>query len=142
MSISVETVGLALAVIAGGAAGAALRYLIDSWTVAKWGVGWPWGTWAVNVAGSFLIGAVLGTSLSVDMPHWVQLLLATGFCGALTTFSAFALQVLDLSESSAAAAAGLKGSFAWRGVAYAVVSLAAGMFAVWLVPALTGSGLT
>lgn len=137
MSTSAETVLLAVAVVAGGAAGASLRFLVDSWAFARLGAGWPWGTWIVNVAGSLMIGALLATSLNADLPHWAQLLLATGFCGALTTFSAFALQILDLSESDVAAAAGLKGGFAWRGVFYAVVSLATGMFAVWLVPAIS-----
>ena len=136
MSILAENLGLAMAVVFGGATGASLRYLVDTWALSKWGTSWPWGTWIVNVTGSLLIGALLGTTLSSDLPQWVRLMLATGFCGALTTFSAFALQVLDLSESPSAAAVGLKGGFSWRGVLYALSSVATGMFAVWLAPAL------
>ena len=51
----------------------------------------PWGTIAVNVVGSFVIGVVAGSGL----PEEVSLPLATGFCGGLTTYSAFAVQTHD-----------------------------------------------
>jgi fluoride exporter len=51
----------------------------------------PWGTIGVNVVGSFVIGAVSGAGL----PEAVAVPLATGFCGGLTTYSAFAVQSHD-----------------------------------------------
>jgi CrcB protein len=51
----------------------------------------PWGTIAVNVVGSFVIGVVSGAGLPED----VAVPLATGFCGGLTTYSAFAVQTRD-----------------------------------------------
>lgn len=51
----------------------------------------PWGTITVNVVGSFVIGVVSGAGL----PEEVSVPLATGFCGGLTTYSAFAVQTHD-----------------------------------------------
>lgn len=85
-----------LAVIIGAAVGAPLRYTVDRWVHghtagavgAPGGRGsWrlvPWGLFTVNVAGSAIAGLVLATT-SGDL----RILLLTGFCGALTTFSGF-----------------------------------------------------
>ena len=72
----------------GAALGAPLRYvaghLLDRRSL-------PWGTIAVNVVGSFLLGIFSGLGLSGN----TMALLGTGFCGALTTYSAFAVQSHD-----------------------------------------------
>lgn len=141
MSTSAELLGAVGAVALGGAAGASLRFVVETWTVARWGHSWPWGTLAVNVLGSLLLGAALGGVLVNEMPRWASLLIATGFCGALTTFSSFTLQVLDLSSTSVP---NVKGSdtdstvvrFSPRGVAYAAISLGAGLVAAVSVQAL------
>ncbi|WP_030553004.1 fluoride efflux transporter CrcB [Streptomyces exfoliatus] len=106
-----------LLVVAGGAVGAPLRYLADRAARARFGPGFPWGTFLVNVAGSFLLGLLTG----VASVH-VHLLLGTGLCGALTTYSTFSYETLKLYED------GEKG-YAVRNVA---ASLAAGLGAVWL----------
>jgi len=137
MSTSVDVFAAIGAVAVGGAVGASLRYLVETWSVKRWGTGWPWGTWAVNVLGSLILGAAIGGVLVGDMPRWLSLLLATGFCGALTTFSSFALQVLDLSQASPAAASASH-NFSIRGAAYAAVSLGAGLVAAVAVPVLFG----
>lgn len=75
-------------VVLGAAVGAPLRYLaghlLDDGTL-------PWGTIAVNIGGSFLLGLFSGLALSESG----YALLGVGFCGALTTFSAFAVQSHD-----------------------------------------------
>jgi CrcB protein len=70
-------------VAVGAAVGAPLRYVAAEWLDARL----PWGTIAVNWAGSLLLGWCSGRGLSPDP----MALLGTGFCGGLTTFSAFAV---------------------------------------------------
>jgi CrcB protein len=104
-----------LLVAVGGAAGSAARYLVG---VAALGASaqLPWGTFLVNVAGSFALGVVLGAL----PPGGVRLLLGTGFCGGFTTFSTFSSEVVALAERGAIARAG----------AYAAASVALGVAAV------------
>ncbi len=109
----------ALLVALGGAAGALLR-----WGVARWlsRSNFPWATLVVNVVGSLLLGAVVaGTD------GWLRTLLGTGVAGALTTYSAFALETLLLSGEGRRRAAMLN--------VVASLTLGIGGFAIgwWLV---------
>lgn len=82
----------------GGAAGAVARYAVAGWVYQRTGAGFPWGTLAVNIIGSFLLGAAL-TGLTTSA--WqVQLgaLLAVGFLGDFTTFSTFAYETVTLGR--------------------------------------------
>jgi len=90
-----------LLVIAGAVVGAPLRYLTDRAIQARYGSAFPWGTSIVNVTGSAILGFVTGAALAGDAPHWVQLLVGTGFCGALTTYSTFSYETLRLYEQNA-----------------------------------------
>lgn len=83
----------ALLVVAGAAVGAPLRYLVGRWANRAF----PWGTLAVNVAGSAVLGAVAGFGTAAPEP--VLVLVGTGFCGALTTYSTFGWETLSLAES-------------------------------------------
>jgi fluoride exporter len=76
-----------LLVALGAAIGAATRF----WVAHHLDGRTPWGTLLVNVAGSLVLGAVVGASASAD----ALALLGTGFCGGLTTYSAFAVQTRD-----------------------------------------------
>ena len=76
-----------LLVAVGAAVGASLRYLAGHRLDRRF----PFGTLLVNVAGSFLLGAFSGLALSGS----ALALLGAGFCGGLTTYSAFAVQVHD-----------------------------------------------
>lgn len=83
----------------GGAAGSIFRWFISQWTVSLLGSGFPWGTFIVNFIGCLLIGLIIQvTDRSGISAEW-RLLLATGFCGGFTTFSAYALENLRMLES-------------------------------------------
>lgn len=83
-----------LCVALGSAAGGVARWLVTT-ALHRPGVAWPAGTFAVNVAGSLLLGFLARRLVGPDMAlAW--LLLATGFCGGFTTFSAFSLDTLRL----------------------------------------------
>jgi CrcB protein len=80
----------------GAAVGAPLRYLTDGFVTARAGGRLPWGTFTVNVLGSLVLGLLTGAGLAGDAP-W-QLILGTGLCGALTTYSTFSWQTVQLSR--------------------------------------------
>lgn len=84
----------ALLVVLGAAVGAPLRYATDRIVQARHDTGFPWGIFVVNVAGSLVLGLVLGAVA----PPAVIALVGTGFCGALTTYSAFGWDTVQLAE--------------------------------------------
>lgn len=89
------------AVGAGAAVGAPLRYVVDL-GVTKWaGDGFPWGTLTVNLIGSGLFGLLTGLAAVDRISAGSVQLLGVGFCGAFTTVSAFAWEVVALAEESA-----------------------------------------
>ena len=90
-----------LLVVAGALAGAPLRLLVIR-LAARGGRDPAWGTLAVNVVGSALLGVVLGAAAP---PPAVVALVGTGFCGTLTTFSTFGTDVLRLVERGTVARA-------------------------------------
>jgi len=90
------------AIAAGGAVGALGRFWISGAVYALLGRGFPWGTLAVNLAGSFLMGflyVLLLERLTVSA-EWRAALLV-GLLGALTTFSTFSIETLTLLEQAA-----------------------------------------
>ncbi|MFF0392943.1 fluoride efflux transporter CrcB [Kitasatospora sp. NPDC004615] len=90
-----------LLVIVGAAVGAPLRYLTDRAVQARHDTVFPWGTFAVNVSGSLVLGLLTGAVAAGAASSQLQLLLGTGFCGALTTYSTFSYETLRLAESGA-----------------------------------------
>jgi CrcB protein len=84
-----------LLVVVGAMAGAPLRLLAERLAAARRGTGSVVGTAAVNVAGSAVLGFLLGLA---DVPGWVLALVGTGFCGTLTTFSTLGVDVVRLGE--------------------------------------------
>ncbi len=83
----------------GGFLGANARYLLGGWVAARWGVLFPWGTFVINVTGSFILGFFL--AFAQERP-WVapgaRLLFAVGFVGAYTTFSTYTYESLRLLQ--------------------------------------------
>jgi fluoride exporter len=74
----------------GGAAGTAARYLLGGWLLGLLGTSFPYGTLAVNLLGSFLVGAVMHVSLATELiGPTLRLALTTGFLGGFTTYSTF-----------------------------------------------------
>ncbi|WP_055489381.1 fluoride efflux transporter CrcB [Streptomyces sp. TP-A0356] len=116
-----------LLVIIGAMVGAPLRYLTDRAVQLRHDTVFPWGTFVVNVAGCLVLGLLTGTvSAGHASPH-LQLLIGTGLCGALTTYSTFSYETLRLMETGAGlyAAANVVASLvAGLGAAFAGVSLA------------------
>lgn len=87
-----------LVVAAGGAVGAPLRYLTDRYVQGRWKPRFPWATFAVNVAGSFLLGVLAGAALVGAQSTDVGLLLGVGLCGALTTYSTLSWETARLVD--------------------------------------------
>jgi fluoride exporter len=96
-----------LLVLVGGMIGAPARFLADRFVQARHDSVLPWGTWAINVAGSAVLGFLLGAQQHLGLPAQVIDLVGTGFCGGLTTFSTFSYETLRLLDDGAIAAAGL-----------------------------------
>ncbi|WP_030271316.1 fluoride efflux transporter CrcB [Streptomyces sp. NRRL B-24484] len=116
-----------LLVIAGAVVGAPLRYLTDRAVQTRHDSVFPWGTFTVNVSGCLVLGLLTGAASLGAVGRDVQLLIGTGFCGALTTYSTFSYETLRLAQSGARfmALANVAGSLtAGLGAAYAGTALA------------------
>jgi len=112
-----------LAIAAGGALGALLRYWVSVAAHAAWGVGFPYGTLIANALGSLVMGA-LSVLLLDRIPAGPELRagLLVGVLGAFTTFSTFSLETLHLLESGARL----------RALGNIALNLGLCLFAVWL----------
>jgi fluoride exporter len=93
--------GIALA----GAVGAPTRYFVDGFVRERTDGTLPVGTFVVNVSGSFVLGVITGLALYHAFPSTPRTILATGFCGAYTTFSTFTYEIVRLAETGARRAA-------------------------------------
>ena len=106
-----------LLVALGAALGAPMRYLIDRWIQSRHESGYPWGTFVVNMIGSFVLGALVSITGSAGYA-----LLGTGLCGALTTYSTFGFETVGLLRTRARAAA----------LVNVVGSIGIGLLCAWL----------
>ena len=96
-----------LMVLLGGMVGAPVRFLTDRAVQSRHDSVFPWGTLLINVSGSFILGALAAAAVHHHLPANLGLLLGTGFCGGLTTFSTFSFETVRLMEDGSLAEAGL-----------------------------------
>jgi CrcB protein len=109
------------AIALGGALGAPARYGVAQ-LITSAPDGFPWATFWTNITGSFALGLILAIVLERFPPtRYLRPFIATGFLGAYTTYSTFAVETDLLIKSGHAAIA----------LAYAATSLVAGFVAVW-----------
>ncbi|KUN78261.1 chromosome condensation protein CrcB [Streptomyces bungoensis] len=116
-----------LLVVVGAMVGAPLRYLTDRAVQKRHDTVFPWGTFTVNLSGCLVLGLLSGAVAAGAASSHLQLLLGTGLCGALTTYSTFSYETLRLAEDGArffAAANVVASVVAGLGAAFAGVSLA------------------
>jgi CrcB protein len=118
-------------VAVGGALGSMLRYGVGRWAIVAMGHGFPFGTFAVNIIGGFLMGLLAGWLARFgDGGEDLRLLLGVGVLGGFTTFSAFSLEVYNMITRAEVA---LASAYAVSSVAGSVLAVLAG---VWLMRAL------
>ncbi|MDQ1738515.1 MAG: fluoride exporter [Pseudonocardiales bacterium] len=107
-----------LLIALGAGVGAPARYLTDRAIQSRFRTLFPWGTVTVNVLASLLLGVITGAGFGAD----ATLLAGTGFCGALSTYSAFSYETLRLGQHGDR----------WLALGNVVLSLAAGIGAATL----------
>ena len=105
-----------LLVAIGGAVGSVLRYLLSGINTS-----FPWGTFAVNILGSLLIGLLVGLVSKGVLSPEMKLLMVTGFCGGFTTFSTFANESFGM----------MKVGDVLQMALYVGASIVIGILAVW-----------
>ncbi|MFQ5409055.1 MAG: fluoride efflux transporter CrcB [Anaerolineales bacterium] len=107
----------------GGFAGAMARYALSGWAAEKLGAAFPYGTFIVNVVGSFALGLFLTVASERILlaPQW-RLLFGVGFVGAFTTFSTYTFESAQL----------LLGGGRWLGFVNLLGTLLIGLSAVML----------
>jgi len=94
-----------LLVALGGAIGSAARYLVGAFVANRFGPDFPWGTFIVNVSGSFFIGVILSLVGGGQLPAGARLFLAVGVMGGYTTFSTYSNETLQLVQGGEVGAA-------------------------------------
>ena len=115
-------VGLAVT----GAVGAPMRYLVDGWVRDRTGNRFPWGTLAVNVSASLIVGFLTGLALYHGLSSDVRVLTVAGWGGAYSTASTWLFESQQLAE---------------RGMPGRAVANLLGSFVAGVVAAATGIGL-
>lgn len=112
-----------LLVAAGGAIGASVRHLTNMGALRLLGSSYPWGTMAINIVGSFIMGAFIEIlARRAGSSNELRLFVATGILGGFTTFSAFSLDFATLWERGAPVSA----------IGYALVSVIGAIVALFL----------
>ena len=86
-------------IMVAGSAGAVARFVVDGIIRARFGRRFPFGTVAINISGSLLLGVLTGLVLFRHQSMLWTSIAGTGFCGGFTTFSSFSLQTLELLQA-------------------------------------------
>src|SRR5215210_1339376 len=122
-----------LYVALGGAIGSAARYLAGAFIANRFGPDFPWGTFIVNVSGSFLIGVILSFVGGGLLPAGARPFIAIGILGGYTTFSTYSHETLQLIQD------GEFGAIALNALGQVVTGLVAVYLGVILGRALGGT---
>jgi CrcB protein len=136
-----RTLATYLAVGIGAGLGGMCRYAVTSLFVARLGPGFPFGTFFINLSGSFLIGVIseLAQTRALGVDPLLRIALTAGFLGGYTTFSSFSFETLTLGGERQG----------WLALAYAGGSVVLGVAAcyagiitarLWMSHPSTGSG--
>ena len=97
-----------LLVVLGSGIGGGLRYWVSALTQKFFPMYFPFGTLAVNIIGSLILGILIfGFDEKELLPSSLKILLGIGFCGGLTTFSTFSLETVNLLKDSEFLLAGI-----------------------------------
>jgi fluoride exporter len=123
---------IALLTILGAALGAPSRWLLDRYVQARHDSVFPWGTFAINVSGSLLLGGLLAAAAAGSATPETLALAGAGFCGGFTTFSTFGYETVRLAQEGSQRTAALNVG------ASLAVGLAASLTGWWSVSALLG----
>ncbi|HRE91531.1 MAG TPA: CrcB family protein [Myxococcota bacterium] len=123
------TLATLASVAIGGALGATLRYAVSTWLASAAARGeFPWNTLLVNLAGTAILAVLTALALNgKGLGDAWQTLLGPGFCGALTTFSTVAVELVLLVRAGATNHAVLYGTVSFLGAVALVVAIFAGL---------------
>jgi len=106
----------------GGAIGSAARFIVGGWFAARFGADFPYGTFFINVTGSFIIGLFLAFAQDrLYVSPYLRMFFAVGVVGGYTTFSTFEFETIRLLQN---------GEFL-RGAIYSVGSVVIGAIAAF-----------
>ncbi len=117
--MTLSSLALTGAVGVAGAFGALARYLLGRFIAERADSAFPWGTFVINISGAFLIGLLFALAGQKFLASWLQVILATGFLGGYTTFSAMSWEGLQLA----------RGGSTRQSVLYLSASVALGLLA-------------
>lgn len=120
--------GVMIAVATGGAVGSLCRYLVSN-KMSQMVVGsFPWGTFSVNVIGSFIMGIIVGlVSEKWQISNEMKSLITIGILGGFTTFSTFSLDIINLIENKLF---GVAVGYFTASVLVSVLALALGLYLI------------
>lgn len=119
-------------VMIGGAIGAGTRHLVGQAMLARLGPGFPWWTLSINIAGSLLMGLLVGWLARSGGGDTTRLFVGVGILGGFTTFSSFSMEYWMLFERGQNAQAA---AYVLASVIGAIVACGLGLFLVRQVPA-------
>ncbi|MGY4574028.1 fluoride efflux transporter CrcB [Bradyrhizobium pachyrhizi] len=121
-------VQLLAAIAIGGSLGSVARYLVAIGAGRLVGTEFPWGTLAINIVGSFLIGVFAEAfALSWNASQAMRVFLTVGICGGFTTFSTFSLDAIVLMQRGELWSAG---TYIAASVALSILALFGGLLLV------------
>lgn len=98
---------LAIAVTLAAGLGAMARYLVDQVVQHQHDRAFPWGTFLINVSGTFLLGLTTALAAHHGLPGYPTAVIGIGFCGGFTTWSTYCWETLALAETGSVGPASL-----------------------------------